>query len=68
MLARDPSTGALSNASCVDDLAKPVVRDKEEEEEEEEGEEGREEATPAPQDPCTSAPAVAGVSVVAVQR
>jgi DNA-binding beta-propeller fold protein YncE len=59
VLARNPTTGALSDASCVES---PPEEDSEENEQ---GEEGEEESPPAP-DPCVTVPGLADVSSVAV--
>ena len=61
VLDRDPTTGALSNNSCVDFLPKP-----ERHEPGEEGEESEEEKPSTPADPCASSPGLNDVSVVAV--
>ena len=64
VLNRNPTTGALSNNSCVDFLPKPEP--KEPGEEGEEPESNQEEKPSTPSDPCTSAPGLDDVSVVAV--
>jgi DNA-binding beta-propeller fold protein YncE len=61
VFVRNPTTGALSDSSCVDFLAKPEPK-----EPGEEGEEGEHEAPSTPADPCTSVPGLNEVSVVAV--
>jgi DNA-binding beta-propeller fold protein YncE len=62
VLTRNPSTGALADASCVDNLPpeeKHEARSKEEEEEENKPE-------PLPPDVCQRVPGLAGVGAVAV--
>jgi DNA-binding beta-propeller fold protein YncE len=59
VLARDPSTGALSDSSCVDYAAPPKKHEESEEEEE------PNEPSPAP-DQCVSVPGLEGVDAVAV--
>jgi DNA-binding beta-propeller fold protein YncE len=56
---RDPSSGALTESSCVDYL--PPERHPENEEEEEPTK-----PEPTPADPCTSVPGLASIAVVAV--
>lgn len=58
---RNPTTGALSNNSCVDFLPKPEPK-----EQGEEGEESEAEKPSTPTDPCTSVPGLNDVSVIAV--
>jgi len=61
VLSRDATTGALSDASCVDFLPKETHEEKDEEEEKEESHE-----PPPPPDPCQSVPGLDNVRVVAV--
>lgn len=60
VFARDPTTGALADNSCVDFLPKPEPK-----EAGEEGEE-QEEKSSTPPDACASVPGLNSVSVVAV--
>jgi len=62
VLSRDPSSGALSDTSCVDFL--PV--EKNEEKNKEEGEEEERQHEPTPQDPCSRVAGLDSVDVVAV--
>jgi DNA-binding beta-propeller fold protein YncE len=59
VLDRSATTGALSDGSCLDDLAEESKEEGEEEESE-----GSEEASEP--DPCTSVPGLAGVDSIAV--
>ncbi len=63
---RNPTTGALSSNSCVDFLPKPAAPEPGEQGEEKEEGGGEEEKPSTPTDPCTSAPGLNNVSVVAV--
>jgi DNA-binding beta-propeller fold protein YncE len=60
VLTRDPATGALSDASCVDFLPPPPEKHEGEEEEAEEAHET------APSSPCGHYPGLSSVSLVAV--
>jgi DNA-binding beta-propeller fold protein YncE len=62
MFARDASTGALSEAGCVDYLAPPKPPESKEEEEESE----KPEPEPAPTDPCASVPGLGSVDAIVV--
>ena len=62
VLARNPSTGALADSSCVDFL--PPAEKPAERKEEEEGEESKPE--PLPPDVCERVPGLDGVDAVAV--
>jgi DNA-binding beta-propeller fold protein YncE len=62
VLARDPTTGALGDTGCVDDLPEPEQHEEGEQEDEGEGEE----AEPKGPDACASAPGLESVSAVAV--
>jgi DNA-binding beta-propeller fold protein YncE len=64
IFARDPTTGALSDAGCVDYLAPPEKHESGEEEGEE-GEGGEEQQGSAP-DRCTSVPGLVSVESIAV--
>jgi DNA-binding beta-propeller fold protein YncE len=59
VLARNPSTGAITDRSCVDQLPR-------EEHEEEDEEEGEQEKEPAAADPCASVPGLDSVDTVDV--
>jgi len=63
VFSRDPSSGALTEASCVDFLAPPKHPESKEEEEEEEANEKHE---PGPADPCASVPGLRSVAALAV--
>jgi DNA-binding beta-propeller fold protein YncE len=62
VFTRNPSTGALSEASCVDFLAPPKQPESKEEQEEEE----KEHSEPGPPDPCTSVPGLRDIAALAV--
>jgi DNA-binding beta-propeller fold protein YncE len=64
VFTRDPSSGALSEAGCVDFLAPPKPPESKEEQEEEEHE--HEPSEPGPPDPCTSVPGLRGLAALAV--
>ena len=65
VLARDPSTGALTTSSCVE-YEEPPRKPEPEEEENEEKEQAKESSASASDDKCTGAPGLNSVSVVAV--
>jgi DNA-binding beta-propeller fold protein YncE len=62
VFTRDPASGALTEASCVDFLAPPKPPESKEEQEEEQ----HEQSEPGPPDPCTSVPGLRGVAALAV--
>ncbi len=59
---REPTSGALTSAGCIDDLAPEKHPEGKEEQEEQE----HEKQEPAPKDPCTSVPGLEGGDVLAV--
>ena len=65
VLTRDPSSGALADASCVDFLP-PVEKPEERTKEQEEEAEGEAKPEPLPPDPCQRVPGLDSVDAVAV--